>query len=184
MSEQEKTKQRGNIIIDSSFQYRYFLYCLAMTVLLLILFSGIMLIIIKRLSGWWASPLVIEELVRLLVANGVFILLAGISFCIYALFISHRIAGPAYRLETDLRKMIKGNYSHEIKLRPKDYLGNIANALNELSEKLKAKDKLAADIRENALKLKKTLDKENPQLKSLVDNILRDTEKLKENGKV
>ena len=78
MSEQEKTKQRGNIIIDSSFQYRYFLYCLAMTVLLLILFSGIMLIIIKRLSGWWASPLVIEELMRLLVANGLFILLAGI----------------------------------------------------------------------------------------------------------
>ncbi len=183
MSEQEKTKQRGNIIIDSSFQYRYFLYCLAMTVLLLMLFSGIMLIIIKRLSGWWASPLIIEELMRLLVANGVFILLAGISFCIYALFISHRIAGPAYRLEIDIRKMIKGQYSHAIKLRPKDYLGNIADALDKLSGKLRAQDKLVTDIQENALKLKKTLDKENPQLKNLADNILADIEKFKESGK-
>ena len=109
MAEPVKMKQRGNIIIDRSFQYRYLIYCLIMTLLLLLLFSGIMLIIVKRLSGWWASPLIIEEIVRLLVANGVFILLVGVSFGIYALFISHRIAGPAYRLEMDIRKMIKGN---------------------------------------------------------------------------
>lgn len=179
MPEQEKTKKRSNIIIDSSFQYRYFLYCLAMTVVLLMLFSGIMLIIITRLSGWWASHLIIEELVRLLVSNGVFILLTGISFGIYALFISHRIAGPAYRLEMNIREMLKGHYAHTIKLRPKDYLGNIAKALEELSEKLKAQDKLVAGILENTLKLKKLLEKERPQLKNVVDKIIEDIEKLK-----
>lgn len=180
MSKPPKVKQRGKIIIDRSFQYRYLIFCLVMTIILLLLFSGVMLIIVKRLSGWWTSPLVIEEIVRLLVVNGLFILLVGVSLGIYALFISHRIAGPAYRLEMAIRKIIKADYEPEIKLRRKDYLSNLASALNELSKKLKSQDKLIADIQENALKLKEALDKDKPQLKERVNNIILDTEKYKE----
>lgn len=180
MSESAQVKQRGKIIVDRSFQYRYLIFCLGLTVLLLLLFSGIMMIIVKRLSGWWASTLVIEEIVRLLVMNGLFILLVGVSSGIYALFVSHRVAGPAYRLEMMIRQIIKGEYESEIKLRRKDYLSNIAYALNELSKKLKSKDKLIDQIQADALKLKEALEKDRPQLKEWADNIILKVQNIKE----
>lgn len=183
MPKPDPSKQRGRIIIDRSFQYRFLIFCLAMTVLLLLIFSAVMLIIIKRLSGWWSSPLVIEEITRLLVTNGLFILLVGAALGVYALFISHRIAGPAYRLKTAISRMIKGEYEPEIKLRRKDYLSDLARALNELSKKLKLQDKLICDIRENALKLKEALSsqKDKPLAKDQLERIILDTEKYKAN---
>lgn len=179
MIERTKQKLREKIIVDGSFQYRYLIFCLALTVVLLLLFSGVMLIVVKRLSGWWASPLVIEEVTRLLVANGLFILLVGTSLGIYALFISHRIAGPAYRLEMAINKIIVGEYESEIRLRRKDYLSNIAAALNKLSKKLRSENELIEDIKVNALNLNKALEKENPQLAGLAEKIIADTANLK-----
>jgi methyl-accepting chemotaxis protein len=180
MGEKTKQKLRERIIIDRSFQFRYLIFCLALTAVLLLLFSGVMLIVVKRLSGWWASPLVIEEVVRLLVANGLFILLVGVSMGVYALFISHRIAGPAFRLETAIRQMLKGDYEQEIKLRRKDYLSNIASVLNDLLKRLRSIDRQRANIHENALKLKEALGKEESRLRELVENIIVDSSELKE----
>ena len=63
-----------------------------------------------------------------------FILLAGI-------LLSHRLAGPAYRIEKTLREIGKGNLDIHIRLRKHDELKGIANAINDMVADLKKLDK-------------------------------------------
>ncbi|MDD5503953.1 MAG: hypothetical protein PHV77_01395 [Candidatus Omnitrophica bacterium] len=49
-----------------------------------------------------------------------------------ALELSHRIAGPIYRLEKELDSMISGKSQGPIKLRPRDELKALADKINKL----------------------------------------------------
>ncbi|NCB07810.1 MAG: HAMP domain-containing protein [Bacteroidia bacterium] len=49
-----------------------------------------------------------------------------------ALELSHRIAGPIYRLEKELDSMISGKSQGPIKLRPRDELKALADKINRL----------------------------------------------------
>lgn len=53
------------------------------------------------------------------------------------ILLSHRIAGPAYRIEKTLREIGKGNLDVYIKLRKYDELVGIANAVNDMTFDLK-----------------------------------------------
>ncbi len=73
-----------------------------------------------------------------------FILLTGmpiisILLLFWGLIISHRIAGPVYRLEQDLEKIAKGDFSLRIKLRKKDELSSIAEGINKVLDKVEKK---------------------------------------------
>jgi methyl-accepting chemotaxis protein len=52
-----------------------------------------------------------------------------------ALELSHRIAGPIFRLEKELDARITGNKSGPIKLRESDELKSLADKINKLMEK-------------------------------------------------
>ena len=54
----------------------------------------------------------------------------------YAVLISHRLAGPIFRLEKDLDRIIAGDHSVRIRFRTKDRLDNLAQKLNQVLEKL------------------------------------------------
>jgi len=62
--------------------------------------------------------------------------LAGIFF--YAIFFSHRIAGPLYRINTILRALIEDRDPPVVKFRDDDYFQPTAALLKELSEKMRA----------------------------------------------
>ena len=49
-----------------------------------------------------------------------------------AVFLSHRIAGPIYRIEKTLEEIGKGNFDIRIHLRKHDELKEIANAINKM----------------------------------------------------
>jgi len=54
----------------------------------------------------------------------------------WGLFLSHRIAGPIYRLERALDRIAKeGDFSVRVKFRKKDELGSIAEGLNKVLER-------------------------------------------------
>lgn len=59
-----------------------------------------------------------------------------ISF-IFALMISHRIAGPMLAINAFIDEMKKGNYDYGRKLRPNDELMPIMNNLHQLNATLK-----------------------------------------------
>jgi len=62
--------------------------------------------------------------------------LAGIF--LYAIFFSHRIAGPVYRINAILRALIDGRDPPVVTFRDDDYFQPTAALLKELSEKMRA----------------------------------------------
>ena len=67
--------------------------------------------------------------------------LAGIF--LYAIFFSHRIAGPLYRINAILRALIEDQDLPVVKFRDDDYFQPTAALLKELSEKMRASRKTA-----------------------------------------
>ena len=61
--------------------------------------------------------------------------LAGIF--IYAIYFSHRIAGPLYRINAILRELIEDRDPSIVKFRDDDYFQPTAALLKELSEKMR-----------------------------------------------
>jgi len=83
------------------------------------------------------SRLVIKStadfLLPLLLLSGlVAIVTAGILTIVFTLIISHRIAGPLYRLEKDIAEVNNGNLSMEIRVRKDDELQDLAKSLNQM----------------------------------------------------
>ena len=68
--------------------------------------------------------------------------LAGIFF--YAIFFSHRIAGPLYRINAILRALIEDRDPPVVEFRDDDYFQPTAALLRELSEKLRAERRTTA----------------------------------------
>lgn len=55
------------------------------------------------------------------------------------IFVTHTIAGPVYRMEKVVRNIGEGDLTHFIKLRPKDELKDLADAMNEMTMGLRNK---------------------------------------------
>jgi len=53
------------------------------------------------------------------------------------ILLSHKIAGPAYRIEKTLREIGKGNFDIRIRLRKYDELQGIAEAINDMTSNLR-----------------------------------------------
>lgn len=58
--------------------------------------------------------------------------LVSLATMYIALFVSHRIAGPAYRFKKTLAALGEGNFSGDCKLRRKDSLQDVAGAINDM----------------------------------------------------
>jgi len=58
---------------------------------------------------------------------------------IFAIFISHRIAGPIYRIKSVIRAIGEGNLDAPVYLRKNDELHDLAEEINKLQESLKAR---------------------------------------------
>ena len=62
--------------------------------------------------------------------------LAGVF--LYVIFLSHRIAGPVYRINAILRALLENREPPVVKFRDGDYFQPTADLLEELSEKMRA----------------------------------------------
>ena len=58
---------------------------------------------------------------------------------VFALVISHRIAGPVVAIKAFIDELKKGNYDYPRRLRPRDELVDVMDALHELAPILKEK---------------------------------------------
>jgi len=65
-------------------------------------------------------------------------LLSFAGIFVYAILISHRIAGPVYRIDAVLRALIDDRDPPVVKFRDGDYFHPTATLLGELSEKMRA----------------------------------------------
>lgn len=94
------------------------------------------------------------------------------------IFVTHTIAGPVYRMEKVVRNIGEGDLTHFIKLRPKDELKDLADAMNEMTMGLRNKvisfKESVAQIREGI-----TFTKSSGNLGKL-DEILKSVETMEE----
>ena len=133
--------KRKNYFIEKRFQTKYLL----LTMLLLLSYSFIFIVIIfapYMLTLYFDYPLAekTEAAKALLLLNGSIWPWIGGSILIFgaiSIFISHKVAGPLYRLKKSLIKITEGDLNVVIKLRKWDDLKDLAEHINLLTGELK-----------------------------------------------
>lgn len=82
------------------------------------------------------TPIVLLQ--EILTAHWVFLLSVGLFIVINSLFLSHRIAGPLYRLQLAFTAMENKDLNQDIHLRTKDLGKELTNQLNHVNTLLSA----------------------------------------------
>lgn len=90
-----------------------------------------------------------------------------------SLFVSHKIAGPVYRLEETTKLIASGDLTHQVHLRQGDELSDLQDAFNTMSESL---SKMVYKDREIIERLAKTGD----SLRKKIDSQKLDKESIEE----
>ena len=134
--------KRSNILINRKFQFKFaFFVCTWIFVL-----SMVYPIIIYNLFEFFlryvpnTSP---EMMMRIRdVQSQVIFLLAllqlvfiAVTFLI-SIFLSHRIAGPLYKLRKSMEEISRGNFEMRITFRKNDHFGELQDTFNEMAEHL------------------------------------------------
>ncbi|MFH1479169.1 MAG: methyl-accepting chemotaxis protein [Candidatus Omnitrophota bacterium] len=113
-----ETKKRRKYLIDKKLQVGIFLKWLILPVVAIFIF----------LAYFKITP------VTLIVS-----IIALILFSWRLLILSHRLAGPIYRLEKDLEAIAKGDFHMRIKFRKDDELKSISEGINKILDEIENK---------------------------------------------
>ncbi|MGD8564046.1 MAG: hypothetical protein PVG03_16005 [Desulfarculaceae bacterium] len=78
-----------------------------------------------------------DAIIPALIASNLAVLVAFIIATIYVtLYISHKIAGPLFRFEQDIKEVAQGNLMQRFRLREGDQLTDFVGQLNNLTQSL------------------------------------------------
>lgn len=134
--------RRKSRLVDRRFQFG--LAWRMLLVFLLFFFGGVVLVFAPSMIALFTGerlealePAAAEFLVlHKRVWPAVLFVLVGLAG--YTLLLSHRIAGPVYRINAVLRRMLDGEFPRKVTFRRGDYFGETAELLEQLSRKLAA----------------------------------------------
>ncbi len=161
-----RNHKRRNFFIDRQFQLKYILLVIFMLLLYTIVFVGI-LFIPQLLPLIFNSPL--DEKVKaaeiLLLYHkhvwpAVFIVIPLFGF--FSIFLTHKIAGPVYRLKMKLQQMTAWRLDSRVTLRKGDDFQELADCVNLLSDELKC---FLTDLRNNYESLSQDIDEIEMQIR-------------------
>ncbi len=133
--------KRKNFFVEKKFQAKYIL----LTVLMLLTYTFLFVVIIfapYMLTLYFDYPIAEKAdaaRVILLLHGTIWPWLGGIIlfFGVLSIFISHKVAGPLFRIKKALSQVTKGDLSVVIKLRKWDDLKDLAEHVNNLIEELR-----------------------------------------------
>ncbi len=138
-------RQRRRIhIVKMKFQRDFILKFCAIIIISALIIAGI--IYVLSLSSTTAafenSRLVLKStadfmLPLLILSSLIAIIAMGTLTIIFTLLISHRIAGPLYRLEKDIDAVKNGNLNIEIRVRKDDEFQDLAKSLNQMIKSIR-----------------------------------------------
>ena len=80
-----------------------------------------------------------------------------------SVYATHRVAGPIYRFEQTIKKLLLGDISVRIKLRENDRLVYLSNLINQMADNMSA---AIGDVKKETVEMKEILDKIMPELGS------------------
>jgi methyl-accepting chemotaxis protein len=92
------------------------------------------------LLKWMITPIILLFVVLYYYKGKNLVLISGLLVIVLlswrVIILSHRLAGPIYRLEKDLQDIAKGKFSLRIKFRKKDELKSIADGINKILDEI------------------------------------------------
>jgi len=138
--------KRKNYFIKKNFQGKlilgYFLFmvggCFLFAVILAAL-SADTLTVVYRNNDLQLGQTPLMLLKQILAAYWIFIIVGGGIIIVAAMLITHRMAGPIFRLERAVNHMVSGRLDDVIFLRKKDEGKEIAAKLNQFNQELSEK---------------------------------------------
>ena len=132
-------EKRKNYFIDKTFQTHFILrFCLLAVVTGVFVLALLYVLAGKATTVSFVNLRVVVQntadfllpiLVQTLIATTIIV---GLATILVTLFVSHRIAGPAYRFKKVLGLLEEGDFSLSCKTRPNDSLKDVALALNAM----------------------------------------------------
>ena len=144
MSERPKFSRRRQYFVKKEYQLKFILkFCLVIlagsivSTSLLFLFSGGTLT-----SSFEHSRLVVKNTANailpvVILTNSITLIIVSLVAIAVVLFISHKIAGPLFHFEKELKDIGQGNLTKTIKLRERDQLTTLAESLNLMTAGLR-----------------------------------------------
>lgn len=137
--------KRRNFFINKNMQgeyiFLYFLITIAGVVIFALIFA---LLCADRLTLSYENQVLrIGQtpnmlLTEMLHSHWIFIITVGVLVAVFSMFMTHRFAGPFFRLEKALRLMLSRDLSDRIRLRPKDHGKELAELINRFNDQLGA----------------------------------------------
>lgn len=143
---------RKKILINKKFQFKYAAMIVGTLFVMVALVEWDIFYTMKTILP---KVFFMEEIRQDLTAFHLLLAIKSFVFMVLVAFISvyfsHRIAGPIYRLEKDLLHMVnEGDLTKQFRLREKDELKELAEALNTMTANLRTKLLSDEQFREEA----------------------------------
>ena len=136
--------KRRNYFIDKKFQSNFIIkFCLLVAAAGALIMVALYVLTKKATTVSFVNSRVIVQstadfifpvLIQTFIVATVLISLATI---IFTLFISHRIAGPAFRFKKVLKSIAEGDFCGECRIRKNDSLHDVAVAINKVMENMR-----------------------------------------------
>ncbi len=140
-----KNLNRSNILINPRFQLSIINYVALLFIFVIAVFYILNIVFYYLLkqkgvdAGLLASSeyfLFLNKVAKLITISFVFVSFISLIVIYYfGLRLSHRIAGPIYKIDMKLDEMIETNTFQEIKLRNDDYFQDTAKKINDLLQR-------------------------------------------------
>lgn len=179
--------KRRHYFIKKKFQRNFIIKFCILVIIGSILSGGIIYTISKSTAtaSFENSRLTIKStadfiLPAILLSSIIVILFIGLASVAIALFASHKIAGPLYRIEKDIQEVANGNLKKRFNLRKGDEeeIKVLAEGLNKMTESLNShitRVKAAVSELESAFN---TADQVSAELKDKLENVKKAISKL------
>jgi len=134
--------KRKQIIVSAKFQLKYvglillLMFITAVVCSYVVYYTGMILLAEKLANVYPQGRLVaIINTVNMRIMLSVLFLTPFVAYI--GIYLSHKIAGPIYRMEKFLGSMSKGDLTTSIVLRKGDELGTVADSINALNNSMK-----------------------------------------------
>jgi hypothetical protein len=137
MREGEMQKVRRSMkVVDGRLQFRMIAIFLTLVLAGLVVTAvviGVYYLLAARASGGAARPEALLSLLPPLLLNDLVIMALVI---LVGIFTTHRLAGPVYRLESDISRVLEGERGVRVQLRRGDAFPELAEKVNGLIERI------------------------------------------------
>ena len=146
MTQKGLPQKRRRYFINKEFQLKFIVRFCLLILIGVIISTGLLFLFTHGTltSSFRDSRLVIESTASaiapaVIYTNLITLGLISLAALAVTLIVSHKIAGPVYRFEKEMREIGGGDLTKKVKLREKDQLKGMVESLNNMIASLKGK---------------------------------------------